>query len=92
MTDYTCIVGGDGEQGPAFSRRIGVSVTRAMAFGVVYNESMAMGLLKKKMRAIESSNKHVVETDRWQTQILHIMCSDCAVANVLERVVRLLLV
>jgi hypothetical protein len=80
ITDYTCIVDN--------VHRIGVSVTRAMSFGVAYNEKMAEGLLRKKLKAIESSNKHVSEEDRWKKQILHIMCSDVSVANVLNNVVR----
>ena len=56
-------------------QQIGVSVTRAVGFprDAPYTEMQAMELLQDKLDDILLSTANVMEADRWQKQILHVI-------------------
>jgi hypothetical protein len=57
------------------SRKIGVSVTRAVGFpkDEPYTVEQAKTLLDKKLGGIQDSSSHVASEDQWVKQVLHIL-------------------
>jgi len=62
---------------------IGVSVTRAMKFRGVFDQTDANALLTKKLYGVNASTKAVVQ-ETWKRQVLHVMAENDNVANQLE--------
>lgn len=60
------------------SRKIGVSVTRAVAFprDSAYPASQAQSLLEAKLSDILESSANVASEDAWQKQILHVIADE----------------
>ena len=63
--------------------KIGVSVTRAVAFpmGSTYTTAMAMNLLQRKLEDIQMSSANVSAADKWEKQILSYLAYDDATAQ-----------
>lgn len=65
ITDFSVMIRGE---------HLGVSVTRAMAFGnKVFDLKEAKRLLKKKLGGVRASTRGVIKAHRWKRQILHIL-------------------
>jgi hypothetical protein len=76
-TDYSCMM---------FDTRLGVSVTRAMAFRRQFTEQDALHLLTKKLTGVNCSSRDVIIPDSWKKQLLHIWTKSHANAQVLKKV------
>jgi len=67
-----------------YSLHLGVSVTRAMKYGGIFDRSDGRKLLEKKMQGVIDSSKLVMQP--FHKQILHIFAEKEYVADVLEDV------
>ena len=67
--------------------KIGVSVTRAVAFpfGTPYSLDDANDLMMKKLTDIQASTMNVSAADRWDKQVLAVMAYDAQHAEVVEQ-------
>jgi len=67
-----------------YGLHIGVSVTRAMKYGGIFQYEDGLNLLTKKLRGVNESSRLVMH--KFSKQILHIFAEKEYVADVLERV------
>ncbi|PRP81677.1 hypothetical protein PROFUN_01184 [Planoprotostelium fungivorum] len=68
ITDYSVSI----SCGNNTSISLGVSVTRAMKFRGTFTREDAESLLVKKLGGVNSSTRHVLQSNGWNKQILHI--------------------
>ncbi|KAI8143252.1 hypothetical protein BJV82DRAFT_578953 [Fennellomyces sp. T-0311] len=77
ITDYACY--------SATSQALGVSVTRAMAYGRRFTTKDAIRLMLKKVHGVNKSNKSV-ENYKFERQILHVWAANGTDAAIVRRV------
>lgn len=66
-----------------FDQTIGVSVTRALRYGAVFELEDAVHLLTKKLDGVNQSTDGVIDPHKWTRQFLHIWAESPYIADVL---------
>lgn len=89
-TDYVMAV--PTSCGGSKERLVAVSVTRAMHYArkyhLEYTMEDALKLIRKKLRCVYYSDRHVVPQDKWDQQVLHVLTDDYAKARLVKKAFR----